>query len=176
MIIKILGLDPSLRNWGIAKTIYDTQTNILSVVDTSIIHTKPIKSKIKQSTKDLLASNKLYTGITPYYKDIDLVIAEVPSGSQSSRAMVSYGVCIGVLGSLQALKPQLIQVAANDVKTVVGANTTSKKEIINWVKHKHPEASLPKTNKAEHICDAIVAIYAGLKTKTFKEFINENST
>lgn len=175
MNIKILSFDPSLRNWGIAAAIYNTASNQLYIKIGKVITSKPDKSKIRQNTKDLNTSINLFNELKDIYTQADLVIAEVPHGSQSSRAMVSYGVCIGVLGSLITNNIPFIQVSALDVKRIVGHESVSKLEVIDWVKRRHPEILpwLPATNKAEHICDAIVAIYAAIQTKQFKELIHE---
>lgn len=173
MKLDILGFDPSLRNWGVAKAQYDLTTNDLTIEHGFVIQHKPKKDRhTKQNTLDLQTANYIKSHLT----SADVVIAEVPHGSQSSRAMVSYGVCIGVLGSLY---DDLIQVSANDVKRIVEPNTTIKEvpkyQVINWVKNRHPEILtwLPTTRKQEHICDAIVAIYAGINKPKFKDLIHE---
>ena len=170
-MIKILSYDPSLRNWGVVKATYDI--GLLTIQDTSIIKTKNTKSKtVKQNQSDIQSANELYLGLVDEVKSADLICIEVPHGSQSSRAMVSYGVCVALIGVIQALNPNIIQVSANDVKAVVRTDKDhkpTKQEIIDWVKDKHPEANLPTTLSAEHICDAIVAIYAAMNTKEFKE-------
>lgn len=174
--INILGFDPSLRNWGVVKASYDLISHDLIIQDGYVIQHKPKKDKhIRQNTLDLQTTNYIKSHLT----HADIVIAEVPHGSQSSRAMVSYGVCIGVLGSLY---DDLIQVSANDVKRIVEPNTSVKEvpksQVINWVKTKHPEilSWLPSTHKQEHICDAIVAIHAGMIKPKFKELIHEINT
>ena len=173
MNIKILSFDPSFRNWGIAAAIYDTTTNQLYIKTGKVIISKPDKSKIRQNTKDLNVSKNLYENLKDISLQPDLIIAEVPHGSQSSRAMVSYGVCIGVLGSILTNNVPFIQVSAADVKNVIGSKDASKLEVINWVKERHPEilSWIPCNTKAEHICDAIVAIYAAMQTKQFKELL-----
>lgn len=168
----ILGLDPSLRNWGIVKCLYDTTTHHLELVDSHIIQTKSDKSKKRQNIKDLITAHTLYKQLKPYVLNVDAICIELPHGSQSSRAMVSYGVCIGVLASIADLNPKMVVVSANEVKAVVGANTASKAEIIDWVKQHHPHELefIPKTKKAEHICDALLSIYASIHKPLFKEY------
>ena len=171
LMIKVLGLDPSLRSWGMAGCTYDI--NGLKVMGTDIIKTKNIKStKVKQNYSDIHSANILYVGLLDAVKSADLICIEVPHGSQSSRAMVSYGVCVALIGVIQTINPNIIQVSANDVKAVVRTDKShkpTKQEIIDWVKDKHPEAKLPTTLSAEHVCDAIVAIYAAMNTKDFKD-------
>jgi Holliday junction resolvasome RuvABC endonuclease subunit len=109
-----------------------------------------------------------------------VVFAEVPVGSQSSRAMCSYGVCIGLLAGLAARVP-LIQVQPTEVKlAAVGTKTASKEEMIEWATGLYPQLPWFTTKrkgvttfsaKNEHIADAIAAIYAGILTDEFKRMI-----
>ncbi|WP_395143663.1 hypothetical protein ACF3NV_07555 [Moraxella atlantae] len=168
MNIKLLSLDPSFRNWGFVIAEYDAVNHLLHIHSGGVLSSKPDKSNTKQNTKDLKVSCYLYKHLVQLTKDIDIVIAEVPHGSQSSRAMVSYGVCIGLLGCIQQ---PLIQISAMDVKRLVGSNTASKDDVINWVKQHYQLDWLPKAkSKSEHICDAIAALHIGIQSKQFKEY------
>ena len=84
MNIKILSFDPSFRNWGIAAAIYDTTTNQLYIKTGKVIISKPYKSKIRQNTKDLNVATNLYENLKDISLQPDLIIAEVPHGSQSA--------------------------------------------------------------------------------------------
>ena len=90
-----------------------------------------------------------------------------------SRAMASYGICVGVLGALRATGIPFFEVTPNEVKlAAVGSKVATKDTMINWAKHQHPEANWPKAaSKAEHMADATAAIYAGLRTNEFKQLI-----
>lgn len=173
MKVNILGLDPSLRNWGWVKGIYDTDTQSLYFYDCGVILTKPDTSKIKQSLKDKNTATTLYSSLLGLIQETDIICAELPHGSQSSRAMVSYAVCVAIIGCIQHSFKNIVEVSALDVKKIVGNRDTSKQEIISWVRDKHPELKLPKTSKDEHICDAVVAIYASLNQPKFESIINE---
>ena len=170
--VKILGIDPSFRNWGMAACLLDADG--LKVMDTHIIKTVSTKSrKVKQNSADIISANELYRGLIKAVKWADVICIEVPHGSQSSRAMVSYGVCIALIGVIQELNPNIVQVSASDVKALVRTDKShkpTKKEVIAWVKTKHPEAKLPNNLSAEHICDAIVAIHAAMIKPEFKEY------
>ena len=175
MLIDILGLDPSLRNWGIALAKYNTQTNKLIILEGRVLQFKPNK-KQKQNIQDLSTAEYLYKELMPAFRYVDIISAELPHGSQSSRAMVSYALCIGVLGYLKHTNPNVIPITPKQVKDLVGSPTASKEDVINWVKDKHPEILtwLPQSNaKSEHICDAIVSIHVMLNTQQFKDYINE---
>lgn len=174
MIIDILGLDPSLNNWGVALAKYDTQTNILTVLQGRVLTSKHNK-KAKQNIQDLTKSEFLYKSLAPAFNYADIISAELPYGSQSSRAMVSYALCIGVLGSLKHTNPNVVPVTPIQVKKLVGSPTSTKEEVIDWVKAKHPEilSWLPQAKaKSEHICDAIVSMHVMLNTQQFKDYIH----
>jgi len=90
-----------------------------------------------------------------------------------SRAMASYGICVGVLGALRASGIPFFEVTPREVKMAsVGSKVATKEAMINWARQTHPEAGWPKAAaKAEHMADATAAIHAGLRTNEFKQLI-----
>ena len=93
--------------------------------------------------------------------------------------MASYGVCIGILGTVANTRVPLIEVNALETRKVItGKKEATKAQAIAWAMAKHPEAPWPtKTvkgvtsvidSRAEHMADAIAAIYAAMETDTFK--------
>ena len=99
-----------------------------------------------------------------------------------SRAMASYGICVGVLGAIRASAIPFIEVSASEVKLgSVGKKTATKQEMIQWATNNHPEAPWPTYKehgkdliseaKAEHMADAIASIYAGRETNEFQQLI-----
>lgn len=171
---KVVGLDPSLRNWGWAIGSYDVLTQELLIQEVGVIQPKIlVGKKISQNIKDLDCAEQLFQGVSSQLKDASVVFAEVPTGSRSSRAMTSYGVCVGVLGALRASGSYIYRVTPTEVKkAAVGSRTAPKNQMIDWAIHKHPEANWPihqkggipiiTGSKAEHMADAVAAIYAGL--------------
>jgi hypothetical protein len=175
-MVRIVGLDPSLRNWGMVNALYDQEHKKLLVQSVEII--QPDLSMVgssKQNLLDIESATQLYAGTFALIRDADFVIAEIPTGSQSSRASLGSGVCLGVLGALKLI-PLLnfIPVSPTEVKRAGhGTLNATKKEMIEWAVTKHPEANWPRykskgelvinEGKAEHMCDALAAIYAGLK-------------
>ena len=160
MKLNLIGFDPSLRNWGFSSATYDTQTKRLNIQSGGVIQYKP-DSSLKQNIQDLYTANTLYSTLKPFIKNADYYVAELPTGSQSSRAMVSYALCLGVLGSLKQTNPNLFTVTPNQVKKQVKLGA-SKEDIIDWCITKHPSILtwLPKAkSKQEHICDSIVTLH-----------------
>lgn len=180
MLLKVLGMDPSLRNWGIAAGLWDTEKQRLTVTGLQVINPVTVTCKqVRQNSKDLSAAAQLYAAVEEICREADAVFAEVPVGSQSSRAMASYGICVGVLGSLQRITP-IHELSPLEVKlAAAGKKTASKAEMIQWAMEKHPEAPWPMytqkgitkvvESSAEHMADAIGTIYAGLQLATFKQ-------
>lgn len=156
MTKQILAFDPSLSNWGFSIGLLKDK---LSIIQTGVIKTKTKKAKINQNLKDYDRCQLLYQGILPLVKGKDLLCVELPTGSQTSRAMVSYAVCIALVATLDI---DTVIVTPNEVKRFVGSDTASKDDVIHWVKHKHPTLTLPNKTEAEHIADSIVAMYVGL--------------
>lgn len=179
MIIPVLGLDPSLRNWGLAEGVLDLETGELSQLNLTIIETEPDKTKdVRQNSKDLASADQLASALFPIAKKAKLVFVEVPHGSQSAAAMKSYGICVGILGSLRAMGTQLIEVNSTEVKQVfTGCKTATKKQMIDKALEWYPDANFPREkgkpngrviDKAEHVADAIAAIHAGVRTPVFQ--------
>lgn len=177
MKIKLIGLDPSLRNFGVSIGFYDTVTKSLEITNGFVICSKPNHKKLTQANQDVLTTKSIFTELSTHIVDCDYWTAELPTGSQSSRAMASYGICIGIIGSLVVSNPNFISCTPYDVKKVVGIKTTDKEQIINWVTHTYPNILtwLPKAkNKQEHICDSIVAMHLLVHNPKFTEYVNEN--
>lgn len=183
MKIKVVGQDPSLRNWGISIGEFDTETKKLSVNMLSVI--SPILQKgkqVRQNSLDLESAKQLCQGAMLAAQGAQAVFIEVPVGSQSARAMASYGVCVGVLGALRATGIPLFEVTPTEVKLAgPGYANATKTDMISWAVNKHPEANWPtylekgktliNTSKAEHQADATAAIYAGLASNSFQQLL-----
>lgn len=177
--LKVVGLDPSLRNWGIAIGSAPLDTGHLQITDLQTIMTEPLPrgAKVSKSTWDIQSANKLYVGVQAAIKDADIICVEVPYGSQDVKAAVGRGICLGVLGSLEG--KNFIYVTPQSVKKIIGDPKASKAESVALAVKRHPEGNWPlwqgkvSVTKAEHQADAIHAIYAGAQTKEFKSIIQE---
>jgi len=177
--IDIIGLDPSLKNFGIAKATVNIYTLEYVITDLSLHKSENEAGKVvRKNSDDLRRAKTLFDGMTEACQGAVLAIAEVPVGSQSARAMASYGICVGVLA---ACPIPLIQVTPTEVKmAATGKEHAAKKEVIEWAMNKFPNAPwLLRKSKGkmepvaanEHLSDAVAAIEAGLRTQQFKQAV-----
>lgn len=184
MKLHVCGLDPSLRNWGFSKGIYDTETKTVNLYEVGVIQPNlPTGKQVRQNSLDLESAKQLCTGALDATKNAHAIFVEVPVGSQSARAMASYGICVGVLGALRATGIPFFEVTPTEVKVAgPGYKNATKQEMIQWAMTKHPEANWPmfKQNgnsvvsaaKAEHMADATAAIHAGLSSNPFQQMMS----
>jgi Holliday junction resolvasome RuvABC endonuclease subunit len=171
--IRVVGLDPSLRNWGVAYALLNIDTLAIDVTAFRLVETKPnTKKQVRQNSADLECAQQLAVGQRLACVGASVAFCEVPVGSQSARAMASYGICVGVLGSCPI---PLIQVTPTEVKlAAVGHREAAKEEMIEWGVNNYPDAPWIRDRngkvlgKNEHLADAIAAIVAGIQTPEFR--------
>ena len=178
MRIPVLGMDPSLRNWGLAAAELDLETGELSTPSLALIATKDIEGKqVRQNSNDLYVAEQLASTALIQARAAKVVFVECPVGSQSARAMASYGVCVGVLGAIRAEGIPLIEVTAKEVKLALAKDpNATKRQMIEAAQRWYPEAAFftqkgKLTDKNEHVADAIGAIHAGVKTAVFQNLM-----
>ena len=178
-VLKVLGLDPSLNNWGIAAGTYDTVTKKRTIKHVNVIQRiKDDSKRVRQNSKDLEAARRILEGLKPYLDEKPVIFVEVPIGSQSARAMASYGICVGILGSIRALGIPFFEVTPTEVKlAATGDKNATKADMIAYGLREHPEANWPRKRDgsvvsatAEHMADASAAIDAGLSGNEFNQF------
>ena len=184
--IRVCGFDPSMRNWGMAVADLDLGSGLLDVPTLSIIQPRDEKSKqVRKNSKDLALAKQLFEGAYNTAKSCKVVFVEVPVGSQSARAMASYGVCVGVLGSLAGLGITIIEVSPEEnKKALTGIKNATKEAMISAAMAEYPTANWPRQERngatfkkgdlkaeAEHVADAIGAIHAGCATPTFQTLL-----
>lgn len=202
MKIKVVGIDPALSNLGIASAMVDLDDlENYKVYDLKLAQTedgkinkvgktkegKAVKRRVMPKgvsvgSDDLRRAKILSQAFLEAAKDADLVIAEVPIGSQSARAMASYGVSLGVLA---ACPVKLIEVSPSEAKLAgCGDTTATKHEMIDaatalfpdapWIRGKTKRNGVyPIIGDNEHLADACFIIRAGLRSEQFKEFAEE---
>lgn len=181
--MKVVGLDPSLRNWGWSKGVYCPKTGLLSIDTVGVIQpVVPTGKQVRVNSADLASAEQLMAVSHKLARDAQAVFVEVPVGSQSSRAMASYGICVGVLGSLRATGIPIIEMTPTEIKLVTGNRVANKREMIEWATSLYPQAEgwpIHKKNgltqitesKAEHMADAVAAAYAGVNSQYFKQLV-----
>lgn len=181
--MKLVGFDPSLRNWGMASAHYSLESGTLTVEKLDLINpVLPTGKQIRQNSFDLESAKQLYSHALAFAEGAHAVFVEVPVGSQSARAMASYGICVGVLGALRSSGLAMFEVTPTEVKLAgPGNKTATKQQMIQWATAKHPEAKWPtfkqhgistiSESKAEHMADAVAAIHAGIACNLFRQLL-----
>lgn len=178
MEIPVLGMDPSMTNWGLAEGMLDLKTGILSTPNLVLIEpTKITHKQVRQNSIDLDVAEQLARIVLELCQRNKAIFVEIPVGSQSARAMCSYGMCCGILGFVKSQGIQLIEVTAGEVKkALTGNKNATKAQMIEAAVKEYPDANFPRhhgkiTAKAEHVADAIGSIYAGVRTPAFTNLI-----
>lgn len=177
--IKVIGVDPALRNLGFCKGTIDLITLQIEVTDVILVSTEANKKNakvVRKNCDDLDRAQILHNAIVRECAGHHLAFVEVPVGSQSARAMASYGICIGILA---ACPIPMIQLTPTEVKlAATGSKHAAKQEMIDWAFAKYPKAPwlavkrggiLTPTLNNEHLADATAAIHAGILTDQFRQ-------
>jgi len=172
--MKVLGVDISMNNLGLSLGELDDHTLALSFTELITIKTKKDGKFIKQFNQrmdDLRRARLLVEGFREMEEKCEIIFVELPHGSQSSRAMTSYGMSIMLMA--YTLKPVIV-VTPNQVKVVATHyGEASKKEMVKWASDKYPNATWKKSKAGviyennEHNADAIAAVEAGILLDSF---------
>lgn len=86
MSLIVAGLDPSLRNFAMVKgTIHSTDTSTFLLGPMALQETAATKHKqVRKSSDDLERARLITRTLTEFLADVDLVMVEMPIGSQSA--------------------------------------------------------------------------------------------
>ena len=178
-IVTVMGIDPSLRNTGIAIAFVDTEQNkIEQIIGLSLARTQPGPKGQRKSSADYEAALVIRSLIFQKIKEFNpkVVFAEIPSGSQSARGTMSAGIAIGIMACTQ---PSPIEVTPQQVKLQsVGIRTETKGEMIEWAVGAYPDAPWHRTTNGrvmtanEHLADAVAVIHAGFVTPEWEVIKN----
>ena len=169
-----------MANWGIAEAVLDLQDGTLSTPVLSLVQPRDGdgKKQVRRNSLDRCRATELAAAALEVGRRNKIVFVEVPVGSQNARAMCSYGMCLGVLGSLRSEGIEIIEVSPDENKKIfTGKKNATKDEMIAKAVELYPEANFPSHNgkisatKAEHCADAIAAIHAGVKTPVFQHLM-----
>lgn len=193
-IINLIGIDPSLTHTGWCIVAVDTVTRkIERLIEFGLIETALTKVKsVRRSSDDVARSRLIATKLNERIcvHGVKVGAAEVPSGAQSARAALSFGIAIGILASLPI---PLIEVSPGEVKmATVGSKSADKEDIVRWALEQpgaaeafasaQPKLSSKAKNeweiefaggylskKAEHPADSAAAIKAALSSTQFQQ-------
>ena len=167
LFMKVGGLDPSLSNFGMSRGILFK--GHLTIEGIALITTKADKTTQYKNMDDLRRATELSEAMEVFFHDVNSIYVEIPVGSQSARAMASYGICVGILSRLGK---KVIRVSAKEVKVIATNNPqASKADMITWATESYPDLPWltrkvngePVYTKAnEHVADSIASIHAGL--------------
>lgn len=186
MIIPVVGLDPSLDHWGITEATLCLEGGYLNPTNLQVIEPRKLEGKqVRVNSNDLYRGEQLAAAVIPACQKAKVVFVEMPVGSQSARAMASYGVCVGIMSAVRALGIPLIEVNARDVKkAMTGNGNATKQQMIDAAVELYPEANWPVYekngkgflkgeihSKSEHVADGFGAIHAGVLTPEFKNLL-----
>ena len=171
--MKFLAVDSSLRNTGVAiGRIEGDEVFVDKIILNTNEKTKNKQVRASSDTIDACRQNfQFLQKVIEEYKP-QVIMAETPSGSQSSSGMKSYGATCQLIGSLT---PAPIEVTPNEVKMAsVGSKTASKKEMIEWAHRLYPDLEWywhagKLQNKNEHMADGIAIAFAAKKTRQFDQ-------
>ena len=171
--IHVVGLDVAFVNFGMARAKLNNMG--IDITELKLLSTTGQDKKVvRKSSDDLRRAREIIAPFHTFCLPATIAFAEVPHGSQSSRASWSLGISVGILASCPI---PVIQVSALEVKmATVGKKTAGKDEMIEWAVNAHPDAQWLRHKKRltaanEHLADAVATIYAGMKTDEFKRLV-----
>ncbi|QFZ84536.1 hypothetical protein GFK26_18070 [Variovorax paradoxus] len=132
-VLRIMGIDPSLRNTGMCLGHVDITTGEIDWRGIAMVQTKPAdKAKVqRQNSADLVSARELHRGVHKQFAEWrpNIITGEVPSGAQDARAALSFGMSIMLLASVPV---PIIEVTPREVKIATGKKNATKAEIIEW--------------------------------------------
>jgi len=190
--VRVIGIDPSLTatGWVIAD-VDVTKWEIVDIIEMGLSETSPAgkKSKTRVSSDNVARARKQRCSMTDAIEThrAQIACSEVPSGAQSAKAALAFGIVIGLLAALPIpmveVTPTQVKVAACDDKTA------DKEDIMRWaldMTRKLGGLAFWKTakkpnefeieldgqfliKKMEHQADAVAVVQAALRTPEFRQ-------
>lgn len=180
--VKVIGMDPSFRNWGYAVAEVDIETLEVTVSEVEVFTTEKTSARtVRRTSDDFRCAQELYGKFLEmvHRHEPAFLFSEIPAGSQSAVASKGLGIALGVLASSAV---PLIQVQPQEVKlALTNSKTASKQQMMEEAHKLHPNAAgwlyRIKNNtplllsRMEHAADAIGAIHAGIQTQQFQDYL-----
>ncbi|WP_323016371.1 hypothetical protein [Castellaniella sp.] len=181
MKIKVVGVDPSTSNFGIALAAVDIETGEFDVEDLILICTEPeTKKGVRKDSDDLRRAKIVHDGFIAACEGRSFVMAEIPYCDPRGYAGANFNSGL-VTGVLAGCPLPLIQVFPQESKQLfVGSRHAAKEEMIEEAMRRFPTAPwlmrklkgrMVPTKANEHLSDAVAAINAGIKSTQFQEAI-----
>jgi Holliday junction resolvasome RuvABC endonuclease subunit len=174
----ILSLDPSFANIGWCVASVDVaEAKILKMIDGGLISTEKSETKtIRRSSDDLRRANEIASGLRKIAQNVDMVFAEIPTGTQSARASWALGIALGCLTNLSPTP--LVEITPTMTKLAsIGRKDASKEEIIEWAVGLYPDlpwitarGKSKLSPKNEHLADSVGVLHAGLQHEDFRTY------
>lgn len=178
-IIRVAGIDPGMRNSGVAVATYDLDTGGYDIDHVAIVQTqRQVTKMVRQNSDDYRSAREMIRGVDKVLvkHGVQFVFAELPTGAQSARAMFAFGITTAIMAGLT---PPLIQVTPSEVKLAsAGKKTATKEEMMQWAMKKWPnlpwltrklKGEIVPVGDNEHLADACACIPAGLETVEFAQ-------
>jgi Holliday junction resolvasome RuvABC endonuclease subunit len=177
MNVKIVGIDPAIRNFGYAQAIYNTEISTLVITKIGLVTTeKDQHTSVRRNSDDFSRAQHHTRQLKLWCAGSHIAIVELPTGTQSARGAMSNGICIGIVAGCPI---PVIQVMPDEVKlAAVGHKQAAKEEMIEWAREKYPhlpwlqgkvKGKIQLIAANEHLADAVAAIHAGIQTEQFAQ-------
>lgn len=177
MKVNIVGIDPAVRNFGYAKSVYDTDNNLLRMTGLALVTTEKDSHKgVRANSDDFRRAQHHHRSLVNHCKGMNMACVELPSGTQSFRGAMSNGMVLGIVAACPIV---IIQVMPMEVKlAAVGHKQAAKEEMIEWAMEKYPDLPWLTTKRKgvivpvaanEHLADAVATIHAGILTEQFAQ-------
>jgi hypothetical protein len=177
--ITVGAFDPAMSNLGYAMALIDPVSLSIKPFMIGLVVTENEAGKqVRKNSDDLRRAMMIFNAMAKIENESDILMSEIPTGTQSARGAMGNGM---MLGCLSGLKKPLIQVQPTETKIhAVGRKTATKDEMIVWAMKLYPDLEW-KTHKKhgvmvptasnEHMADALGVIHAGVKTAEFKSAV-----
>lgn len=171
----IVGMDPSIQNWGMVK-VKIGKDKIIQLQEVAVIHSLASKKGSREAKatyknkEDLERGVILVKKILSFSDKADHIFVELPVASQSARACVSYGMCVGLFAAVAEIGIPYTIIRNNEIKRMAGykddaIRPVEKNEVIEYVSSQKYDSIFSGFKKAEHehIADAMMTILVGVE-------------
>lgn len=194
--VRVLGLDPSLTATGWVVCDVDISTSrpkIVDIIELGLTETAPSKlkgkDKVRVSSDNVARARKQRSCMVDAIAlhRVQIACSEVPSGAQSAKAALAFGIVIGLLAALPvpmvevnplqvkmaavgdkyADKPEIMRWALNMTLSLGGFSSWSFSKKSNDFEVDHEGKFLIR--KMEHQADAVAVVQAAIATPEFKQ-------